>query len=204
MELKLCILLEQFACPIRYSDMIPRFGRLYHSTVSLQIISWIIFLKGMIIVSQALINHSSPVSLTSYVTVIYQAGAPLENCWGFAKGTVRPVCRPGKQQRILYNGHKRVHSIKFQSVVIPNGLIANLSGPYEGKKNMTVVCSENLACLQVFKIATSPLKEMQCALMVTLHTLRLHLQAPFRATIRLTEESTEFNRAMNAVRVSVE
>ena len=35
----------------------------------------------------------------------------------------------------MYNGHKRVHAIKFQSVVAPNGLIANLYGPVEGKRH---------------------------------------------------------------------
>ena len=30
---------------------------------------------------------------------------------------------------MMYNGHKRVHAIKFQSVALPNGLIANLYGP---------------------------------------------------------------------------
>ena len=28
-----------------------------------------------------------------------------------------------------YNGHEKVHAIKFHSVVTPNGLIANLFGP---------------------------------------------------------------------------
>ena len=32
-------------------------------------------------------------------------------------------------QRLMYNGHKRVHALKFQSVALPNGLIANLYGP---------------------------------------------------------------------------
>ena len=32
-------------------------------------------------------------------------------------------------QRIVYNGHKRVHGLKFQSVALPNGLIANMYGP---------------------------------------------------------------------------
>ena len=41
-------------------------------------------------------------------------------------------------QRSLYNGHKRVHAIKFQSVVAPNGLIANLYGQLKGGI-MTVV-----------------------------------------------------------------
>ena len=56
-------------------------------------------------------------------------GAALNNCFGFIDGTVRPICRPGEQQRILYNGHKRLHSIKFQAVALPNGLIGILYGP---------------------------------------------------------------------------
>ena len=48
---------------------------------------------------------------------------------------MRPVARPGEHQRVLFNGHKRVHAIKFQSVVAPNGLIVNLFGPVEGKRH---------------------------------------------------------------------
>ena len=29
----------------------------------------------------------------------------------------------------MYNGHKRVHGIKFQSIALPNGLIGNMYGP---------------------------------------------------------------------------
>lgn len=60
---------------------------------------------------------------------------PLDNCWRFVDGTVRPICRPGENQRIMYNGHRKVHSIKFQSVVAPNGMIANLFGPVEGRRH---------------------------------------------------------------------
>ena len=56
-------------------------------------------------------------------------GAPLKNCFGFVDGTVRPDCRPKRNQKTVFNGHKRVHSLKFQSVVLPNGMIANLYGP---------------------------------------------------------------------------
>ena len=42
---------------------------------------------------------------------------------------VRPLCRPGEHQRVIYNGHKRVHALKFQCVALPNGLIGNLYGP---------------------------------------------------------------------------
>ena len=57
------------------------------------------------------------------------------NCYGFVDGTVWPISRRDKNQCIVYNGHKRVHALKFQSVTVPNGLIANLSGPVEGLRH---------------------------------------------------------------------
>ena len=77
----------------------------------------------------------TPDKLAEYANAIYQKGAAIDFCWGFVDGTVRPICRPTKNQRIVYNGHKRVHAIKFQSVVAPNGLIANLYGPMEGRRH---------------------------------------------------------------------
>ena len=66
---------------------------------------------------------------------MHAKGAALVNCWGFVDGIVRTVFRPTNNQRALFNGHKRIHAIKFQSVVTPNGLIANLYGPVETKKH---------------------------------------------------------------------
>ena len=78
----------------------------------------------------------NPYLLQEYADVIHAKGAPLENCFGFIDGTVRPIARPDQQQRIVYNGHKRVHSLKFQSVALPNGLIGNMYGPVV----MLVIC----------------------------------------------------------------
>ena len=69
------------------------------------------------------------IHLEEYANAVYRKGAALDNCWGFVDGTVWPISRPGKHQRVMFNGHKRVHAIKFQSVVAPDGLIANLYGP---------------------------------------------------------------------------
>jgi len=77
----------------------------------------------------------SPASLQTFANAIHDAGAPYNSCWGFVDGTFRPVCKPGTQQRLLYNGHKRVHAITFQAIAIPNGLIANLFGPLEGRRH---------------------------------------------------------------------
>ena len=42
---------------------------------------------------------------------------------------------PGNNQRAVYNGHKRVHAIKFQSGATPDGLVSLLAGPYKGKRH---------------------------------------------------------------------
>ena len=126
----LCMLLKRLACPCRYSDMIPRFGRPVPE-ISMMInvvLDWIYNEHG-----HHLTDFNQPflsrASLRTYADAIHQKGAALNNCWGFLDGTVRPICRPLQNQRIFYNGHKRVHALKFQSIVTPNGLIANLYGP---------------------------------------------------------------------------
>ena len=58
-----------------------------------------------------------------------EPGALHGNCFAFFDGTVRLISRLGQNQRIVYSGHKRVHSIKFQSVVTPKGMIANMFDP---------------------------------------------------------------------------
>ena len=76
-------------------------------------------------------NHTllSPKNLQRYADSIAAKEAALQNCFGFVNGTVRPICRPKQNQRVVCNRHKRVHSLKFQSVVVPSGMIANLYGP---------------------------------------------------------------------------
>lgn len=67
--------------------------------------------------------------LQTYADAIAAKGAPLDNCFGFIDGTVVRICRPGKKQGIMYNGHKRIHAIKFQSLALPNGIVGNMYGP---------------------------------------------------------------------------
>ena len=70
-----------------------------------------------------------PVKLEEYANAIQIKGGALDNCFGFIDCTVRPISRPGKNQRIVYDGHKRVHALKFQSLAPPNLPIANMYGP---------------------------------------------------------------------------
>lgn len=126
----LCMLLKRFSYPCRYSDMIPRFGRPVpvFSLVTNEVLDYVYTLHSHRITTwnPILLNRES---LRTYAQAISDKGSPLNNCFGFIDGTVRPITRPGKHQRIVYNGHKRVHALKFQSVALPNGMIGNLYGP---------------------------------------------------------------------------
>lgn len=126
----LCVLLRRLAYPCRYSDMIPRFGMPVPvlSMVCNQVIDHIYNVHNHRITQW---NHQilSPQALQAYSDAVAARGAALQNCFGFIDGTVRPICRPGEHQRIVYNGHKRVHALKFQCFALPNGLIGHIYGP---------------------------------------------------------------------------
>ena len=131
----LCIFLKRHSYPCRYSDMIARFGKpvpvlcminnymidYIYQEHSHRILQW----------NDTILN---PHSLEIYSNAITAKGSPLDNCFGFIDGTVRPISKPGQNQRVVYNGHKRVHGVKFQSVALPNGIIGNMYGPI-GKGN---------------------------------------------------------------------
>ena len=85
----------------------------------------------------------APGQLQIYADTIHAKGAPLDSCFGFADGTARRITRPKSNQHQVYNGHKRVHVLKSQNVVLPNGMIENLSGPYEGRRHKLFMLAES-------------------------------------------------------------
>ncbi|XP_015773007.1 PREDICTED: uncharacterized protein LOC107351223 [Acropora digitifera] len=130
-------------------------------------------------------------------------GAPLNNCFGFVDGTVRPISRLGHAQRVVYNGHKRVHSLKFQSLALPNGLIGNIFGPIEGRKHDAGMLADSGLLTNLQRFAISPTGQPMCIYGDPAYPLMVHLQAPFRQG-RLTPQMQAYNDAMSEVRVSVE
>ena len=136
-----------------------------------------------------------------YADAVHQSGAALDNCWGFIDGTVRPVCRPGVNQRVIYNGHKQVHSIKFQSVALPNGPVGHLYSLVEGRRHD----SSMLASLQELqRFSNSPITGTpMCLYGDPAYRLRAHLQGPFRGAA-LTQDKKNYNTAMNGALTAVE
>ena len=201
----LCMLLKRFAYPCRYVDLIARFGRP---------------ISQVCMVTNLLVDHIfdrfghlrtnldqpwlSSHHLQLFADAIYNKGAALDNCWGFVDGTVRPICRPKENQRAVYNGHKRVHAIKFQSVVAHNGLIANLFGPVEGRWHDSCLLAMSRLLDQLEEHSFRPDGQPLCVYGDPAYPHRIHLQCPFARRPDLTMEEQAFNQSMSKVRIAVE
>ena len=200
----LCILLNRFSYPIRFGDMVPKFGR---PEPQLSMIAGDIVNNVYNMHHDKLTNFNqqwlSPVNLQRFADAIHQAGAPLDNCWGFVDGTVRPICRPNELQRVVYNGHKRVHALKFQSIAAPNGLVANLFGPVEGRRHDSGMLADSNMLPQLRQICRRNNQIPLCIYGDLAYPLRPELQKPFQA-LQLTQQQKDYNTVMSKCRIGVE
>ncbi|ETV76858.1 hypothetical protein H257_09294 [Aphanomyces astaci] len=100
----------------------------------------------------------------------------------------------------MYNGHKRKHAIKFQSVVTPDGLISHGFGPGEGRRHdLTLLrksCLENV-------IASNPRFQVYIIYKDPAYGRSDQLVSPFSGG-RLTEAQNHVNASISRVRVSIE
>ena len=66
---------------------------------------------------------------------------------------------PSQNQQEVYNGHRRIHALKYHSAVLPNSLIANLFGPMEGRRHDAAILAESglLAGIRFHSATNKPL-----------------------------------------------
>ena len=93
--------------------------------------------------------------------------------------------------------------MKFQSIAAPNGLIANLYGPVEGRRHDSGMLAESGLVGDLQRHSFSPLGEPLCVYGDPALPLNIHLQGPFKGA-RITPLQNEYNTAMSSVRTSVE
>ena len=199
----LCVLLKRLTYPCHYSDLIPRFGRsvpdlanCFNFTLDFIYNRWGHLLSNF---NQPFLSQQC---LEEYCLKIAQSGAPLINCWGFIDGTVRQICRPGQDQKVCYNGHKRVHALKFQSILTPNGLIANLYGPVQGNRHDAGILRDAATLNELSQFSFDRRGEPLCIYGDPAYPLNVHLQMGFKAPVNPAQQ--QFNAEMSAVRVAVE
>lgn len=147
-------------------------------------------------------SRFGPDKLKLYARAISDAGSPLQRCVGFIDGTVRAISRPVRNQRAVFSGHKRVHALKFQAVVTPDGLVSHLAGPFTGNRHDTAILVAS-GLLDQFRNGLRDEDGPFCVYGDAGYPTSPHLQSPFKGA-RLSAEEVQFNNEMSRVRIAVE
>ena len=92
--------------------------------------------------------------------------------------------------------------MKFQSVVLPNGIIANLAGPYEERRHDSTMLQQSGLLTSLRRVAHFNGQPL-CLYGDPAYPLGVHLRASFQGRV-LTPEMQGYNKAMSSVRVSLE
>lgn len=148
-------------------------------------------------------SRLTSLKLQEFAAAIHAKGGALDNCFGFIDGTVRPISRPTINQRTAYNGHKRTHALKFQSVTTPDGMIVDMYGPVEGRRHDCYLLrkSQLLERLEPLTVDTNGNRLVLYG--NPAYGVSKLLLSPFKGAI-LTEDQARFNRSMSSVRETVE
>ena len=93
--------------------------------------------------------------------------------------TVKQICLPGEMQRTVCNGHKRIHAIKFQAIATPNGLVANLYGPVEGKRHDSRMLADSAILPLLQQYSVNQIGNQLCIYGNLTYPLRPQLQTSF-------------------------
>ncbi|KAF7982842.1 hypothetical protein HWV62_25806 [Athelia sp. TMB] len=150
----------------------------------------------------------SPQNLANYAEALHRAGVSEVLIWGFIDCMIRQICEPSEWQRQAYSGHKKFHAVKFQALCIPNGLIAHLFGPEEGRRNDNLLTSKSEIfekCREHAKQPPDPDAPMDnqyfhlCG--DPAYGVSPVLLSPFTDP---DKDETEWNSIMSSVRISVE
>lgn len=125
-----------------------------------------------------------------------------ERIWGFIDGTLRPTCRPIRNQQKLYTGYKKCHGFKYQGIVTPDGLILSCMGPFEAKVN-----DVSMFRITDLKSRFQELYEGQEPLFLygdSPYEACYRVIAPYKRTQPLSPEQKRFNVQLSSERISVE
>ncbi len=194
----LCILLWRLAYLNRLCDLVPMFGR-SKSELS-EIVNEMLFFLCQLHKDKLSTLQRNWVDLTSLCQAIHAKGAALAHVFGFIDGTTVCICRPSTGQEEAFSGHKRFYALKFQHVMLPNGIIAHSIGPFAGRRNDAAMYRDSgldaeLQTMQLHGHQLALFGDGGYANWPWLHT-------PFRG--QLTQEQQAFNEMMSSVHISGE
>ncbi|XP_070384926.1 uncharacterized protein [Dermacentor albipictus] len=198
----LCLTLRRLAYPNRLRELESLFGRHYSviSSATNAVLAHIESTFGYLL--QDANNHSwlDLAKLEDFSQAVYAKGAPLQNCWGFIDGTARAICRPSRDQKLFFSGHKRFHALKYQAIMCPNGIICQLNGPYVGSRHDAGILRRSKTYQKLEQLVKG---RRFCLYGDPAYPLRPLLLKPYGGS-SLTVQQLAFNKRMSTVRQAVE
>ncbi|KAK7864355.1 hypothetical protein R5R35_007921 [Gryllus longicercus] len=200
----LCILLRRLAYPNRLTDLVHYFGisSTYISIICKNVMNVILERNKELLLRIQSNSWLHREKFEYYAQAIAAKGCPIPNCWGFIDGTARAICRPSINQEHYYSGHKRKHCLKYQSVLCPDGIIANLQGPFHGRRHDAAMLRDSGLYEQLLQTAVFPDKQY-VIYGDSGYPIRQLLLRPFQGR-NISEDQQSFNAAMSGLRQSVE
>ena len=136
------LICARLAYPCRWSDLRASFGR--HDD-ALSNIFWDLTSRILHRVkARILLAHQEPDRWESYKAAFVARGSdPNLSVAGSLDAKQLTVCRPTRHQRAMYTGHKQEHCLKFQTVVVPDGLIIHSTCGYSGRDHDSRIMRES-------------------------------------------------------------
>jgi hypothetical protein len=197
-----CLMCCKYAFPGRYAHMIRVFGRSAPSMSrlisALRESIYIEFCNGL----------RNPAPLSAEECACFAAairpfcGLPV--VVGFIDGTVREICKPSVLQGPLYNGKDRKHSLKYQAITTPDGMIKHLAGPYPGTRHDQFMLHDSEILEWIGSFPLQP--DTQCPYQIYAdagYSSVPGIIVPYHDP-ELNATHAGFNMAMSSVRISVE
>lgn len=202
--LSLCVVLRRMATPFRWRDVERFFGKhsSHVSEIFWETVESILERYGHL-VSGALQEPYILNNASRYALAVQGRTGALNNCIGFIDGTNLKIARPKGNglQNVVYNGHKRTHTLKYQAVTTPDGMFLHVFGPMEGRRHDWTLysrsgidgCLEQTMCVDGFQY---------CLYGDSGYNNREYLCIPFQGHVN--EDQRKFNQVMSGARVTVE
>ena len=199
-----CIVLRRFAGPCRWVDLEEVFGK--HSS-QLSEIFWeclekFVETRGHLLTGDVCAEFVAEKASTC-AEAVHRKSQAMSNCIGFIDGTVIGISRPrgSRMQNVVYNGHKRKHALKYQTIVTPDGLILHEFGPLEGRRHDWTLYVRSGMNEQLCAVVAIDGKQY-CIQGDSGYNRRIFMEVPCQS-FNLTAAQKAFNEAMSSVRVTV-
>lgn len=199
----LCLVLHRLSFPRRFADAVPLFRKsegtlsaLFRVVVDTIYEDW----KHILLFDHVRLTSEYLMRLAEAVR---NRGGMLERCWGFVDGTHIEICRPQQNQELFYSGYKKIHSVKYQSITTPDGMITHLSGPYRGQQHDASILTDSKIRDYLFQHARDIHGNLMNIYGDEGYASNGQVRSPYRRRL-LTDEEMAFNASMKRPRLSVE